>query len=648
MHLTNELRSPAALIAVQRAAKLSVHEDLGEHAYKTSPGKEEAPTAADMAAREKALREEAPPAPMADEKCSIAGTPSCAVIGDSLSMLVSEVGWALESVKKSRAEVEHTCQAKLRETTQQSEYFQHSLGEANAQLAEQTAALNGGEEGSRKKVQEANELSAELTRLRHDCGEKIRTGAETLCGIRTIRAELYQMGGGDVPTFQDCEVSEWEETPCSEECGGGEKTLQRTIVVPPDGGAECPPLSVKEACNLQPCPVDCVMGDWSGWSACSKDCGGGVMTRSRIPLTEAENGGEACGAGTDPQQCNVETCDTPCDLSDWSDWTTCTAECGGGERLRFKDVWKEAGPTGHCPDPHDPERMQANPCNTFTCPPDLLCSDKMDMVVLMDGSGSLGQDGFDAIKAFVASLLKRISFGPSAAKGGAVLFSSSDTLLSPMTEDGAHLITQVEGAVWPYGSTDTTSALATADYMLHNAGRSEVSRDDSFVLLITDGPPDNMQNAIAAAGKLHSRARVIVLAVGSGVDPYAMSEIATDSSEVIEIADTSELPHWVDFVMGHVCRELSFSETITGTGEDYVGGQTKTRSGYTCQNWQSNTPHEHPFFDVGDHNYCRNPDNDSGGIWCYTTSADVVWEYCDPKDSSSLEPPGAGYLFYGS
>ena len=29
------------------------------------------------------------------------------------------------------------------------------------------------------------------------------------------------------------------------------------------------------------------------------------------------------------------------------------------------------------------------------------------------------------------------------------------------------------------------------------------------------------------------------------------------------------------------------------------------------------------------HNYCRNPDSEDGGVWCYTTDPDVKWEYCD-------------------
>lgn len=28
-------------------------------------------------------------------------------------------------------------------------------------------------------------------------------------------------------------------------------------------------------------------------------------------------------------------------------------------------------------------------------------------------------------------------------------------------------------------------------------------------------------------------------------------------------------------------------------------------------------------------NYCRNPDLDEGGPWCYTTDPRKRWEYCD-------------------
>ena len=30
-------------------------------------------------------------------------------------------------------------------------------------------------------------------------------------------------------------------------------------------------------------------------------------------------------------------------------------------------------------------------------------------------------------------------------------------------------------------------------------------------------------------------------------------------------------------------------------------------------------------------NYCRNPDNEPNGPWCYTIDPDKRWEYCDVK-----------------
>ena len=108
----------------------------------------------------------------------------------------------------------------------------------------------------------------------------------------------------------DCQVSDFSAwSACSATCGGGVRTRTRSITqAPQNGGAACPALVQTEACNNQPCAVDCQMSDWSAWSACSAQCGGGTQTRTRSIIQAPQNGGAACGPTEEQRACNTQAC----------------------------------------------------------------------------------------------------------------------------------------------------------------------------------------------------------------------------------------------------------------------------------------------------------------------------------------------------
>merc|ERR1711933_313338 len=94
-------------------------------------------------------------------------------------------------------------------------------------------------------------------------------------------------------------------------------------------------------CNQIRCPVDCVVGAWSNFDKCTKECGGGVQTRTRNQTVKPKNGGKACEALMETQACGTGACDTDCKLGEWAPWGQCSQTCASGYAARQKTVLEE-------------------------------------------------------------------------------------------------------------------------------------------------------------------------------------------------------------------------------------------------------------------------------------------------------------------
>lgn len=166
----------------------------------------------------------------------------------------------------------------------------------------------------------------------------------------------------------DCVASPWTEwSDCNAGCGGGQQFRTRTVTTPNDeGGAPCGPLNEERACNEQPCPDDCKVSDWSPWGDCTKNCGGGVRTRTRTVTEVAVNDGRPCPALTQSESCNRQPCPVDCEVSAWSPWAACSNSCGDGVQKRTRTVQQKVLHGGKgCPD-----LEQTKQCNVKPCPVD--------------------------------------------------------------------------------------------------------------------------------------------------------------------------------------------------------------------------------------------------------------------------------------
>jgi len=169
----------------------------------------------------------------------------------------------------------------------------------------------------------------------------------------------------------DCMVSEWTEWDgCDKTCGCGQHARHRQVVKNPHaGGKPCPPdLMEVEGCHCQACDrVDCEVGSWTDWSACSATCGLGQQNRRRELLKLPKDGGDGCNLGLEEaKQCEASACNvTDCVWGLWSDWSSCTIECDGGQRTRDRHIVQAPGKGGKPCDPLRKEEIEA--CNTQRC-----------------------------------------------------------------------------------------------------------------------------------------------------------------------------------------------------------------------------------------------------------------------------------------
>merc|ERR1719388_117001 len=154
---------------------------------------------------------------------------------------------------------------------------------------------------------------------------------------------------------------------------------------------------------------------------------------------------------------------------------------------------------GRCPKPKSYRRYGIKKCNTHNCRGDEICIAKQDLVLSIDGSGSLRKTGFDILKGFSKKLVSKymgMYFGFEDMKIAVVQFGNGEILsdgsiadallIQELTSDMEKVAAAIDGIEFKKGFTNMAQAFGVAEKVLLLGGRKAAQ---SAVLTLTDGKP---------------------------------------------------------------------------------------------------------------------------------------------------------------
>jgi hypothetical protein len=208
------------------------------------------------------------------------------------------------------------------------------------------------------------------------------------------------------------------------------------------------------------------------------------------------------------------------------------------------------------------ERNEERHCNSFACvktnpSPTLQCKSRLDVTILIDGSGSLGTKGWEASKKAGAMLARSFGGSGSDVKLAVLLFSYSNKWLQHYSSDCEAAAVAIETVAWPRSLTFTANALYAARSEL-SLGRADAQ---SVVIVITDGRPMSMRQTGIAAHALRMQARLVWVPVTRYAPLNEMRHWASypkeDNFLALSSFDDLENPKKLDLLIADVCPEVA-------------------------------------------------------------------------------------------
>lgn len=169
----------------------------------------------------------------------------------------------------------------------------------------------------------------------------------------------------------------------------------------------------------------------------------------------------------------------------------------------------------------------------------------MDVVLLLDASGSITETGFATLKALSLELVKSYALSHNGTKLSVATFAEQATAISALTDDSNALSSTLSSKLhWLKGPSNAGASLTRAMALMGAGGRKEAS---SLVLMVTDGRLVDPFLARKAADKLKERGiRLAFALVGTSAKNAnlleSMASTPNKDNMIEALPDLTQLP----------------------------------------------------------------------------------------------------------
>ncbi|XP_066303182.1 uncharacterized protein [Branchiostoma lanceolatum] len=197
----------------------------------------------------------------------------------------------------------------------------------------------------------------------------------------------------------------------------------------------------------------------------------------------------------------------------------------------------------------------------------------MDMVFVLDGSGSVGADNFETVKDFVVSVVDGFEIGRSRTRIGVVQYSNEVVNEFNLTEydNKPDVQSAISNITYLQGRTYTGAALR---YMTDFSFSEEAGARPPYQaipkvgIVVTDG--EATDTVRGPADRAHEAGiNVFAIGIGSGYNRRELNEIATDpdATHVFGVDNFAATDYIKDALEGRTCKEpaeVAVGQTVQG------------------------------------------------------------------------------------